>query len=78
MVREIKATDLVEHSIDLEPGTKPVRAKMQRYTQAEQQFPTTAFPDVQEANKPVDVRIMHNFIPINKWSIRSSYPVHRP
>lgn len=31
-VRDIRATDLIEHSIDLIPGLKPVKAKIKRYT----------------------------------------------
>lgn len=31
-VRDIQATDLIEHSIDLILGLKPVKAKMKRYT----------------------------------------------
>lgn len=45
-VRDIKATDLIEHSIDLAPGAKPVKAKMKRYSQREREFAAKAFPDM--------------------------------
>ncbi|KAJ6125848.1 Ribonuclease H-like protein [Penicillium samsonianum] len=94
-VRDIRATDLIEHSIGIVPDAKPVKAKMKRYTQYEREFAAKAFPDMEDAGilyrmasqwgaqtrfiskkNPKDLRIVHNFIPINKWSIGSSYPVH--
>jgi len=37
-IKEIKATDLIEHSIDLESDAKPVRGTLPKYTPQEREF----------------------------------------
>ncbi|SLM39126.1 hypothetical protein LPUS_09585 [Lasallia pustulata] len=96
-VREIQPTDLIEHSIDLLPYSKPVRSKLPRYTPREREFSNRIFPELEEAGivarmssnwaartkfppkkKGSDqLRVVHNFIPVNKCTIKSEYPMHR-
>ncbi|SLM37531.1 Retrotransposon gag domain [Lasallia pustulata] len=96
-VREIQPTDLIEHSIDLLPYSKPVRSKLPHYTPREREFSNRIFPELEEAGivarmssnwaaqtifppkkKGSDqLRVVHNFIPVNKCTIKSEYPMHR-
>ena len=95
-VRDIKATDIIEHSIDLEPNAKPVKGTLPRYTQQEREFANRIFPELEDAGIIVRrsspwgartkfppkkkgsplMRVVHNFIPINKYTIKSAYPMH--
>ena len=48
-VREIKPTDLIEHSIDLLPNARPVQGKLPRYTAQEREFANRIFPELEDA-----------------------------
>jgi len=96
-VRDIKATDIIEHSIDLEPNAKPVKGTLPKYTAQEREFANTIFPAMEDAGIIVrrssawgartkfppkkkgstQLRVVHNFIPVNSHTIKSQYPVHR-
>lgn len=96
-IRDIRATDLIEHSIDLKPGAHPVRGKIPRYNAAERAFANEIFPLMEDAGVIVRrssewgagtkfppkkkgsplLRVVQNYIPLNKHTIRSQYPVHR-
>ena len=95
-IRDIKATDLIEHSIDLEPNAKPVKGTLPRYTAEERQFANRIFPELEDAGIIVRrsspwgartkfppkkkgsplMRVVHNFIPVNRYTIKSAYPMH--
>ncbi len=95
-VRDIQATDLIEHSIDLQPNAKPVKSSLPRYTQEEKEFANRIFPELEDAgiiirrssewgartkfppkkkDSPLK-RVVHNFIPVNTWTVKSGYPMH--
>ena len=96
-VREVKPTDLIEHSIDLTDDARPVKAKLPRYTGEERAFANQIFPDLEDAgiitrrSSPWGartkfppkkkgselLRVVHNFIPLNRFTIKSAYPMHR-
>lgn len=96
-VKDVKATDLIEHSIYLVPNAHPVKGKSPRYSTKERDFANTIFPAMEDAgiitrrSSPwgartkfppkkkgsEDLRVVHNVIPVNKYTIKSSYPVHR-
>ena len=96
-LRDIKPTDLIEHSIDLEPNAKPVKGSLPKYTTEEREFANQIFPELEDAgiitrrSSPWGVRtkfppkkkgsnkkrVVHNFIPVNRWTIKSAYPMHR-
>lgn len=96
-MREVKPTDLIEHSIDLTCDAKPVYASIKRYTPKEKEFAAKVFPEMEEAGiimraasdwgartqfppkkKGSDaLRVVHNFIPVNKYTIKPQYPMHR-
>ena len=48
-VRDIKARDLIEHSIDLEPNAKLVKGSLPRYTAEEREFANRIFPELEDA-----------------------------
>ena len=96
-IRDIQATDLIKHSIDLKPRAHPVQMKIPRYNATERAFANEIFPFIEDAGVIVqrsskwDVRtkfppkkkgslllhMVHNYIPSNKYTIKSQYPVHR-
>lgn len=95
-VCDVKATDLIEHSIDLVPEARPVMGKVPKYTTAEHAFANEIFPQMKDAgiitrrSSPwgartkfppkkkgsSELRVVHNFIPVNRYTIKSQYPVH--
>ncbi len=48
-VCDIKATDLIEHSIDFLPKARPVMGKVPKYTNAEHAFANEIFPQMEDA-----------------------------
>ncbi|KAF5855627.1 hypothetical protein ETB97_008862 [Aspergillus alliaceus] len=46
---DIKATDMVEHPIDLMPGATPSKSKCPRYTHHEREFANKILPEMEEA-----------------------------
>lgn len=48
-VCDVKATDLIEHSIDLIPEARPVMGKVPKYTTAEHAFASEIFPQMKDA-----------------------------
>jgi hypothetical protein len=48
-MKDVKATDLIEHAIDLFPNTVPFIKKSKRYTQRERDFAAVVFPQMEEA-----------------------------
>lgn len=48
-LRDVKPTDLIEHSIDLKPNARPFYFKIPRYTEKECQFCDRIFPEMEEA-----------------------------
>ena len=95
-MKDVKPTDLIEHTIDLKPGAEPVCMKLKRYTQAERQLSQIIFPQMEEAGilyrassewgaftqfppkkkGSSEKRIVHNFKPVNKVTIKPAYPMH--
>lgn len=95
-VRDIKPTDLIEHSIDLEAHARPIKTSLPRYTAEEREFANRIFPELEDAGiivrrsspwghrtkfppKKKDsplLRVVHNFIPVNSFTIKSGYPMH--
>ena len=96
-VKDIKPTDLIEHSIDLVLDAKPVKGTLPKYTAQEREFANRIFPELEDAGiivrrsspwgarskfppkkkgSPI-LRVVHNFIPINRYTIKSAYPMHR-
>ena len=43
-LRDIKPTNLIEHSIDLKPNVRPFYSEIPRYTEKERQFCDRIFP----------------------------------
>lgn len=96
-LRDIKATDLVEHAIELLPNARPYKAKIPLWTAAEREYSRILFSDMVAANIVVmcdgpwghqtrfipklhgskELRTIHKFIPINKWTIASAFPTPR-
>lgn len=93
---DVKATDLIEHSIELEPNVKPIRGTIPKYTPQEREFANRIFPELEDAgiiarrSSPSGVRtrfppkkkgsqlllVVHNFIHVNRFTIKSAYPMH--
>ncbi len=48
-IRDIRATDLIEHSIELKPWAQPVGGKILHYTAAERAFANEIFPLIENA-----------------------------
>lgn len=48
-MKDFKATDLIEHSIDLVPKACPVKWKSPRYSTKERDFANTIFPATEDA-----------------------------
>lgn len=48
-LREIRPTDLIEHTIDLKTGATPVRGKVPLYTPRERDFSAKIFPELEQA-----------------------------
>ena len=96
-LRDVKATDLIEYSIDLEREAQPIRGTLPKYTVQEREFANKIFPELEDAgiiarrSSPWGartkfppkkkgselLRVVHHFIPINRWTIKSAYPMHR-
>ena len=94
---DVKATDLIEHSIDLTPNAKPVYTPIKRYNPKEKAFAARIFPEMEAAGIILraasdwgarslfppkkkgsdDLRVVQNFIPLNKCTIKPQYPMHR-
>lgn len=64
-VREIKATNFIEHSIDLKPNVRPVFAKIPRYNRKEREFAANIFFLMEEAGI-----IVRGF---SEWGARSKF-----
>ena len=65
-IREIKATDLIEHSIDLEEGARPVKGTLPKYTQEEREFANQIFPELEDAG--IIIRCS------SEWGARTKFP----
>ena len=65
-VRDIKATDIIEHSIDLMPDAKPVKGTLPRYTPQEREFANKIFPELEDAG--IIVRRS------SPWGARTKFP----
>ena len=96
-LRDVKPTDLIEHSIDLKPNARPSYSKIPRYTEKERQFCDCIFPEMEEAGiitrassdwgcrsrfppkkkGSEELRVVHNYIPLNSQTIKPQYPMHR-
>lgn len=96
-LRDIKATDLVEHAIELLPAAKPYKAKVPLWTKSERDYAKVLFPDMVAAGIVVmcdgpwghrtrfiaklhgskELRTIHNFIPVNRWTVPSAFPTPR-
>ena len=48
-LRDIKPTNLIEHSIDLKPNARSSCSKIPHYTEKERQFYERIFPKIEEA-----------------------------
>ncbi len=66
MLRDIKPTDLIEHSIDLKPNASPSYSKIACYTEKERQFCDRIFPEIEEAG--IITRASSG------WGCRSRFP----
>ena len=95
-VKEVKPTDIIEHSIDLEPNVRPVKGTLPKYTPQERAFANQVFPELEDTGVIVRssspwgartkfppkkkgselMRVVHSFIPINRYTIKSVYPMH--
>lgn len=96
-LREIRPTDLIEHTIDLKPGATPVKGRVPLYTPWERKFAAKIFPELEQAGiirrmssewgartkflpkkkGSNQLHVVHNYIPVNNHTIKSSYPMHR-
>ena len=65
-VRDIKATDLIEHSIDLEPHARPIKGTLPKYTPQEREFANRIFPELEDAG--IIVRRS------SPWGARTKFP----
>ena len=65
-LRDIKPTNLIEHSIDLEPNARPSYSKIPCYTEKERQFCDRIFPEIKEAG--IMTRASSD------WRCRSRFP----
>ena len=48
-MRDVKPTDLIHHSINLEADARPVYQPIRRYTPKERAFAAKVFPEMEEA-----------------------------
>lgn len=48
-IRDIRATDIIEHSIDLKPRAHPVQGKIPHYKAVERAFANEIFPLIEDA-----------------------------
>ena len=48
-VKHIRATDLIEHSIDLEADARPVHGTLPKHTTLEREFANRIFPEMEDA-----------------------------
>ena len=96
-LRDIKATDLIEHSTDSKPNARPAYGRIPKYNRKEREFAAYIFPMMEEAGIIVraasdwgarskfppkkkgseDLRVVHNFIPLNEQTVKPQYPMHR-
>jgi hypothetical protein len=67
---DVKPTDLIEHAIDLFPGSKPVFTRPHKYTQREREFAAQVFPQMEEAGI-----IYHGSSP---WAAVTKFPPKKP
>jgi hypothetical protein len=98
---KIRTTDLIEHVIDLMPGSELQWAKIPLYTEAELRFANKLIPKMEEAglilrcdsiwvartkfppkpNRPANQEgnlcRVHNYIPLNRYTLKSQYPCPR-
>lgn len=65
-IRDIKATDIIEHSIDLESDARPVKGTLPKYTAQERDFVNTIFPAMEDAG--IIVRRS------SPWGARTKFP----
>lgn len=65
-MREITATDLIKHFIDLKPNARPVFAKIPRCNRKEREFAANIFPLMEESGI-----IVRGF---SEWGARSKFP----
>lgn len=65
-VKDIKSTDLIEHSIELEPHAKPMKGTLPRYTVAEREFANRIFPELEDTG--IIVRRS------SSWGARTKFP----
>ncbi len=68
-LRDIKPTDLIEHSIDLKPNVCPSYSKIPRYTEKERQFYDRIFPEIEEAGIITQAS--------SDWGCRSRFPLKK-
>ena len=68
-LRDIKPTDLIEHSINLKPNARPSYSKIPRYTEKERQFCDRIFPEIEEAG--IITRASSD------WGCRSRFPLKK-
>lgn len=87
-VCDAKATELVKHSVDLVPDARPVMGEVPNSTAAEYVFGNTVFSQLEDQVKykggknkisskekgSAELRVVHNFIPVNRYTIKSQYP----
>lgn len=96
-MRDVKATDLIHHAIDIKENSRPIFSQIKRYARKERDFSAKMFPEMEEAGVIVrgasdwgartqfppkkkgsdDLRVVHNYIPLNKCTYKPQYPMHR-
>lgn len=69
-MREIRATDLVEHTIDLKPNARPVYAKIPSYNHKEREFAAKIFPEMEAAG--IIIR------GASDWGAKCKFPPKKP
>ena len=95
-IRDIRATNFIEHSIDLISNAKSIRDTLPKYTFKKREFANRIFSKLENADiivrksspwgaktkfpfkkkKSKLLRVIHNFILINKYTIKSTYSMH--
>ncbi len=68
-LKDIKPTDLIEHSINLKPNACPSYSKIPPYTEKERQFCDCIFPKIEEAG--IITRASSD------WGCRSRFPLKK-
>ena len=68
-IRDIKATDLIEYSIDLEPNAKPVKGTLSRYTVEEREFANRIFSELKDA----EIIVRRS----SSWGARTKFPLKK-